>query len=74
MSIELGIGIVGNDVVPSNGKINVDVNGDGSPDQFTQCSTTEGVSFNLWAKSAYEGKPLWSGYYYIGYDTEANCP
>ena len=73
---ELAIGILDlrNKIHRKKGHVSVDVNNDGHRDVFTRCSTSEGVSFNVWTHHAYEGKPLWSGYYYLGYDTEANCP
>jgi len=68
---DLGIGVTGN-VTRANGGIDLD--GDGVPEKFTQCATSEGVSFRAWNGMPYQGKPLWTGYYYLGYDTEANCP
>ncbi|MDH2433396.1 hypothetical protein QCD60_12520 [Pokkaliibacter sp. MBI-7] len=41
---------------------------------FSYCSTGEGVQFSVWPVQAYQDKPLWRGYYYTGYDTEADCP
>jgi hypothetical protein len=70
-SVELGIGIIG---LATNGARGIDVNGDGKVDRFTQCATSEGISFGAWSGTPYEGKPLWSGYYYLGYDAQANCP
>ena len=58
----------------SFGRIHTDVNSDGHQDYFTECSTSEGVQFNVWSGSPYKGKALWSAYYYLGYDTEPNCP
>lgn len=52
----------------------LDTNGDGRRDTFTQCSTAEGVRFSVWADKAGHGEPLWSGYYYLGYDVQPNCP
>ena len=37
---------------------------------YSYCTTAEGVQF-----SATEGsKTIWSGYYYLGYDSETTCP
>ncbi len=37
---------------------------------YSYCTTSEGVQF-----SANEGsKTIWSGYYYLGYDSESTCP
>lgn len=74
--LELAVGIVGwkEGFTTTDGTIHADVNGDGYQDYFTQCSTSEGVQFNVWSGSPYKGKALWSAYYYLGYDTEPNCP
>jgi hypothetical protein len=73
--IELGIGVIQmeNDTTFTETKI-VDLNGDGSQDTFSQCATSEGIQFSVWDAAAYESNLIWSGYYYLGYDTEANCP
>ncbi|MGK0442710.1 MAG: hypothetical protein ACJA0N_002529 [Pseudohongiellaceae bacterium] len=33
------------------------------------CSTTEGISYTVKEK----GRQIWSGYYFLGYDSEATC-
>jgi len=70
-TVELGIGVTG-DMTRVNGGL--DLTGDGVAEAFTQCATSEGVSFRVWSGTPYQGPPLWSGYYYLGYDVEANCP
>ena len=70
-TVDLGIGVTGNTKVVHGG---IDLTGDGTPEKFTQCSTSEGVSFRVWSGTPYQGLPIWSGYYYLGYDVEANCP
>jgi hypothetical protein len=74
--LELAIGIIGlKDVLrTTDGTVHVDLNGDGHEDYFTECSTSEGVQFNVWSDAPYKNKALWSAYYYLGYDTEPNCP
>jgi hypothetical protein len=67
----LAIGVIGKAPRVGTG---LDANGDGKADQFSQCATTEGVSFAVWNGPAYQGAPLWSGYYYLGYDTDSTCP
>jgi len=67
----LGIAVIGKQKRIGDG---IDVTGDGNPEQFTQCSTAEGVSFRVWSGTPYQGTPVWSGYYYLGYDTAATCP
>lgn len=77
--IELGIGVTSGKA-PSKqdlrklNKRGMDLNNDGRTETFSQCATAEGVHFSVWDGAAYKGKLIWSGYYYLGYDTEANCP
>jgi len=69
--VDLGIAVTGGSKVAPGG---IDLTGDGMPEQFTQCATSEGVSFRVWSGTPYQGVPIWSGYYYLGYDVEATCP
>jgi hypothetical protein len=69
--VDLGIGVTGSPKLVQGG---IDLTGDGKAEKFTQCSTSEGVSFRIWAGTPYQGMPLWSGYYYLGYDVQSNCP
>ena len=69
--VAVGIGIVGS--VRRTGD-SIDVNGDDRTDQFTKCSASEGISFAVWPNGRYVGEPFWSGYEYLGYDVEADCP
>jgi hypothetical protein len=69
--VELAIGVIGDTARVGSG---IDISGDGVADRFTQCATSEGVSFAVWSGMPYQGSPLWSGYYYLGYDTESTCP
>lgn len=69
--VDLGIGIIGGAKAVIGG---LDLNGDDAPEKFTQCASSEGVWFRVWSGPAYQGIPLWSGYYYLGYDVEVTCP
>lgn len=70
--IDVGIAMVG-PVSRKNG--GVDVNGDGHADQFTKCTASEGISFAVWTSGRpHVGEPFWSGYEYLGYDLEPDCP
>jgi len=40
------------------------------PLSFGQCMTSEGVRFTVMRGS----QQVWTGYYYLGYDSEATCP
>lgn len=72
----LAIGIIGN-IGKSNVKgdaVFADITGDGKLEQFSMCATSEGLSFDIWKSKPFKGKPIWSGYYYLGYDVERTCP
>jgi len=69
--VDLGIGVTGEAKSVAGG---LDLNGDGVPEKFTQCASSEGVWFRVWSGPAYQGTPLWSAYYYLAYDTEVTCP
>jgi hypothetical protein len=69
--VDLGIGVTGEAKAVTGG---LDLNADGAPEKFTQCASSEGVWFRVWSGPAYQGTPLWSGYYYLGYDIEVTCP
>lgn len=51
----------------------IDINNNTVEDRFAYCSTGEGVKYYIWDKERGEKKPFWQGYYYLGYDTEADC-
>ena len=70
--VDAGIAIVGH-VVRTDGGI--DVNGDDRADLFTRCMASEGISFAVWTNGRpHAGEPFWSGYEYLGYDVEPDCP
>ncbi len=71
--INLGIGIVSTGADDNEDNI-LDINNDGKKDTFSYCSTSEGVKFSIWDGVAYKSELIWSDYYYLGYDTEADCP
>lgn len=52
----------------------LDLDGDGQQESFGYCTTAEGLRFAVEPSSAGGGEALWSGYYYLGYDLQANCP
>jgi hypothetical protein len=74
--LDIGIGLVGINAALQkiNNNIAGDINGDTIQDYFTQCSSSEGIHFNIWSNKPYKGKAIWTGYYYLGYDLEPNCP
>lgn len=42
--------------------------------RFSYCASTEGIHFSIWQDQPHQSERLWRGYYYMGYDMEANCP
>jgi hypothetical protein len=52
-----------------------DFDGNGAADSFTACQYYEGFGFRVWSGEPYVGEPLWSDYYYLGYEIEEiDCP
>ncbi len=75
-SFGLAIGVMGR-IYQSNikdGVARVVLSGEGVFSQFTHCATGDGISFDVWASAPYEQAPVWTGFYYLGYDVERNCP
>jgi len=72
----LAIGIIGKVslIKTESGKIYADLGDDGTFEQFSFCTTNDGISFDIWSSKPYETPPKWSGFYYLGYDVERNCP
>lgn len=72
----MGIGIVESPAKPEivGGRVRVDFDKSGHVVMFSSCTTTEGVRFAMWNDAPYQGKPRWSGYYYLGYESPPNCP
>ena len=75
-TINLAIGLIADNLkfITINSHVLSDINNDGKLNRFTHCATSEGISFDIWNSKPYKEKPLWSGYYYLGYDVERNCP
>jgi hypothetical protein len=61
-------------VTVAAGAAEADLDADGQPETFTECSTTEGVRYGVWTGVPYRGVSRWSGYYFMDYDQAANCP
>ena len=51
----------------------LDLDGDGQQESFGYCATAEGLRFAVEPGSTGGGEALWSGYYYLGYDLQADC-
>jgi hypothetical protein len=50
-----------------------DLDGDGIPEFFRSCTSSEGVHLTVWTGKPLEGQRKWHYYYYLGYDVDANC-
>jgi hypothetical protein len=73
--IEIAIAVVrGKDGKAAGEDEVLDLDKDGHRDSFSQCSTAEGLRFGVWQGQPYKSTMIWSAYYYLGYDTTANCP
>ena len=55
------------------GRDSVDLDGDGSPERFASCTSTEGVHLTVWSGPVGESARLWHTYVYLGFDTEPTC-
>lgn len=73
---DMGIGIVDSPAKPEivNGRARIDLDRNGRTEVFSSCATSEGLRFAVWDETPYQGEPRWTGYYYLGYESPANCP
>jgi hypothetical protein len=62
------------EIIVKNDTVQSDLNGDGKQEAYSSCETHEGMNFYIWPEQAYQGEPLWMGYYYLGYDLTPTCP
>jgi hypothetical protein len=73
----IGIGIAIFDfskpIAISDGLANVDLNDDGKNEYFRGCASNEGLHLTVWQGKPLIGKRVWHRYYYLHYDTEADC-
>lgn len=67
--LNLGIGIMVNQ---GNESEILDINRDGVTDKLYSCASSEGIHFKVYNGTT--DRLIWAGYYYLGYDIEANCP
>lgn len=57
----------------SGGSVAADLNSDGKKEYFRSCASTEGLHLTVWVGKPLDGTRKWHEYYYLGYDTEADC-
>jgi hypothetical protein len=60
-------------LVVSDGVLNTDIDGDGRPDAFRFCTSTDGVHLTLWNGTPSGGRREWHRYVYLGYDLDPTC-
>ena len=67
------LGITGTQMMAADKAVSADLDGDGAPELFRVCTSMEGLHLTIWSGEPLKGKRRWHAYYYLGYDTEANC-
>ena len=76
-SERLGFGIAVFDssskVKSVNGFAQTDTNGDGKPERFRLCASSEGLHLTVWNGTPLKSQRLWHSYYYVNYDTMPDC-
>ena len=70
-----GFGIIGKHVAlkEKNGTAQADLDHNGKPEHFSQCTSKEGIHLNIWPGLPLRGKSLWHAYYHLGFDVEPSC-
>jgi hypothetical protein len=53
--------------------VTADLDGDGQPEYFRSCTSSEGVHLTVWKGKPLEGARKWHSYYYLGYDVTPDC-
>jgi hypothetical protein len=74
-AFEVGFGVIepAQPVKIQKNLASIDLNEDGKPEYFRQCSGYEGTHFTIWAGKPLKGKRIWHSFYYVDYDTVADC-
>ncbi len=70
-----GIGVIqpSKEIQVQNNLANTDLNEDGKLEFFRLCASNEGLHFTIWTGKPLRGKRIWHYYYYLHYDTDADC-
>ena len=61
------------ELLPVTDIVRMDIDHDGKQEMAGFCQTSEGVKFFLLPVDQSDGTPIWSDYYYLGYDTKPTC-
>lgn len=56
------------------GVVTGDLDGDGRPERFAECTSREGVHLRVMTVTSDREIDRWHQYYYLPYDLESNCP
>ncbi|WP_152597816.1 hypothetical protein [Novilysobacter arseniciresistens] len=69
----LAIGVLQSPGAAAGSEAALDINRDGRRDTYGHCATAEGIRFFVRGDPDGNGRPLWTGYYYLGYDLQPDC-
>ncbi|MBW3552924.1 MAG: hypothetical protein KY466_05410 [Gemmatimonadetes bacterium] len=71
----LGFGLLGatGPVLGDSTGYRVDIDGDGEPESFRTCPSSEAVHMTVWTGEPLTGTRRWHHYHYLGYDVEPAC-
>ena len=71
----MAVGLVnyGAELLDVNGTLRMDIDHDGNLETAVSCQTSEGIKFSLAPVDRSDAAPVWSDYYYLGYDTTPTC-
>jgi hypothetical protein len=70
-----GFGIIAAPPDLTSGELpQLDIDGDGVIERFSSCASSEGLHLTVSSGEPPKGVEIWHAYYYLGYDTEADCP
>jgi len=71
--VALGFGVAGMEPDLAATGAALDLDGNGTPEGFRSCTSSEGLHLTVWYGEPLATARLWHGYVYLGYDTEPDC-
>ncbi|MEE9270917.1 MAG: hypothetical protein V3V49_11730 [Candidatus Krumholzibacteria bacterium] len=75
LKVLLGIGVIG-DGQPAevlNGTVQLDLDNDGTPEFFYECTSSEGVHLIVRSGDRLTGPKIWKAYHYLPYEVQPTC-
>lgn len=60
-------------IMVRDGKVEGDLDGDGTNESFHICPSSEGLHYQVWTGPPLEGRKRWHRYAYLGYDVTPSC-